>query len=332
MYFKAPFELYVDITSRCNLNCKFCMRDWKYYLNHKDNPLLIDLLKKEIMKNDIPGIIITGGEPFLSPQFLDFVGFLKENDKNVKVTTNGTLINEDNAKLLKKYNIDEIQVSIHSINEEINDSMTGKKGSLKKILRGIHILEKYDIPYTTKTTITNENVADIPNLYNYLSHLAVKTIKFTEVYYMGAAVEKVKKPAISELEDLRSFFNKISDKRVIFGSETLSYLKVGYPTICSLDNEYATTLEVLSDGTVIPCAFSVIFEEDLNIFKIGLKSAWEELIVYKKYKRLPDACNGCQLKNTCMGGCPARRIIFKKEYDPQCLKKGEKNEEKMVKA
>ncbi len=329
MYFSSPFELYVDLTGKCNLNCDFCMRKWKYYTGHKDDGRIVQALAEEIVKNDIPGIVITGGEPFLAPGIFEFIIFLKSYKKKIKITTNGTLVNGNTADFLKKYGVNEVQVSIHASYARLGDAMNGVRGSHAKTAAALDIMLEKNINVTTKTTVTARNIRDIPALCKMLSSKGIKKMKFSEVFQMGSAFRKNMKPSAAELKKLAAFFDNLDDERVIFQSETLNALKNKFAAVCSLGDKYATTMEILADGTVLPCAYAVVFEEGLNIFKTGLKGAWEALTDYKKYNTLPDECIGCPGASACSGGCPARARIYKTAKDPLCPV-GKKNEKEMV--
>ena len=322
MFFKSPLELYIDITAKCNLHCNFCMREWEPYLKHKDNSLLINKLKEIIINYDIPNIIITGGEPFISPHLLSFVKFLKENGKRVHITTNGTLANRNNLTLLKQYGVDLIQVSIHGHNEHLNDRIMGKRGAFKKIVKTLDLLDELNIPFSTKTTVTKDNVKYLDDMYDLLKKYSLKQMIFTEVFYIGKAIYENLKPTYNELLNTRKLFSKCDDERINFQSETLSFYENHFPTKCTIGDEYTTSLEILADGTVLPCAYSVVFDEKLNIFNENFDSIWNKIPIYKKYITLPDNCKECSMANICSGGCPARRKVFNTKKDPMCLYKG----------
>ncbi|MCK4644153.1 radical SAM protein [bacterium] len=330
MYFDLPFELYLDLTAACNLNCSFCMRNWKPYLRHKDRRDLIPYLKSELLKNRIPGIILTGGEPLLHPEFLPFVKFLKQNGMKVKITSNGTLLNKNMISQLKDLDVDEIQVSLHTFDKRRSLQLYGKRGVVGKVWEALELLSEYEVPFSTKTTITSVNAGDIDFVIRKVLPLSPYRMKFTEVFMMGSAFLKhVKKPSIQDLHKISELITGMDDGRLQFQSESLSYEENGYPTICSLGDKFTTSMEILSDGTVLPCAYGVLFDEQINIFDLGIKGAWENLEIYSKYKKMPEGCAACSMSETCMGGCPARRGLYKMERDPVC-KKGIVYEKEMV--
>lgn len=98
--------IYVEITNSCNLNCYFCPS-----ANLENNKFIsIDNFEHiiwEISKYTNTIYLHILGEPLLHPKFIDLIEICKKNNIDVRLTTNGTLIeNYDFSKLwLKKINI-----------------------------------------------------------------------------------------------------------------------------------------------------------------------------------------------------------------------------------
>lgn len=98
--------IYVEITNSCNLNCYFCPS-----ANLENNKFIsIDNFEHiiwEISKYTNTIYLHILGEPLLHPKFVDLIEICKKNNIDVRLTTNGTLIeNYDFSKLwLKKINI-----------------------------------------------------------------------------------------------------------------------------------------------------------------------------------------------------------------------------------
>jgi pyruvate formate lyase activating enzyme len=87
----------------CNFKCKFCynkeLTSHKYFkkskrelIEEKDFFTFLDSKKKML-----DGVVITGGEPTVSPGLIDFIKKIKDRGFSVKLDTNGT-----NPSVLKK--------------------------------------------------------------------------------------------------------------------------------------------------------------------------------------------------------------------------------------
>jgi len=143
----SPNRIWIHLTHRCNLNCPYCyLRNSK---NKNTDPHCIDMdwdtAKKiidwafkinKVNSDNSMEFIFFGGEPLLKPELLErSLKYIKGKEKYNKsksvifsILTNGALINENIAGLLKKYNV-MTMVTMHKKNKET--------------IGGIKILRKY---------------------------------------------------------------------------------------------------------------------------------------------------------------------------------------------
>jgi len=114
--------LRLAITDRCNLRCQYCMPshgidivDRKELLSYKEMYRLTRVLS-ELGVNKVR---LTGGEPFVRKDFINFLESLSFNDKldEINITTNGALI-ANHIDKLEALNINAINLSIDSLQKE----------------------------------------------------------------------------------------------------------------------------------------------------------------------------------------------------------------------
>ena len=114
--------LRLAVTDRCNLRCQYCMPaqgidivDRKELLTYKEMYRLTRVLS-ELGVNKVR---LTGGEPFVRKDFVNFLESLSFNDKldEINITTNGALISNHIEKL-EALNINAINLSIDSLQRE----------------------------------------------------------------------------------------------------------------------------------------------------------------------------------------------------------------------
>lgn len=114
--------LRLAITDRCNLRCQYCMPSHgidivnrKELLSYKEMYRLTRVLS-ELGVNKVR---LTGGEPFVRKDFVNFLESLSFNDKldEINITTNGALISNHINKL-EALNINAINLSIDSLQKE----------------------------------------------------------------------------------------------------------------------------------------------------------------------------------------------------------------------
>ena len=134
------FVLQWHLSENCNLKCLHC-----YQENHKPIQLKYEQLVniynqfKQLLQNEkLKGHInITGGEPLCNPHMFKILDLIEQDKELISfsILTNGTLITEDIAKKIKRYNTYYVQVSLEG-GKKTNDYIRGS-GTYEKIAKGI---------------------------------------------------------------------------------------------------------------------------------------------------------------------------------------------------
>ena len=111
--FQGPYEVYVNLTNHCNLNCLMCSV-YSPLVGDKRGGDKSGFLKREILDKLVDSFIALrvrlvtvtgGGEPFLHPHLMQFVGRLADAGKDMTIVTNGTVIREDQIPDLLEKNV-----------------------------------------------------------------------------------------------------------------------------------------------------------------------------------------------------------------------------------
>ncbi len=114
--------LRLAVTDRCNLRCQYCMPamgidivDRKELLSYKE----MYRITRVLSELGVDKVRLTGGEPFVRKDFVNFLESLSFNDKlkEINITTNGALISNHIEKL-EALNINSINLSIDSLHKE----------------------------------------------------------------------------------------------------------------------------------------------------------------------------------------------------------------------
>ena len=91
-------------------------------------------------------VTLSGGEPMMHPQFIEFLRAAKKYDFYVNILSNLTLLNDEIIAEMKAGNVSSVQVSLYSMNPEHHDAITAVKGSFEKTKAEILKLVENDIP------------------------------------------------------------------------------------------------------------------------------------------------------------------------------------------
>lgn len=130
-----------ELTSKCNLHCIHCCVDaGKISPNELKKDEWIVAFDKAIQWNP-RAIMLSGGEPMIRKDFFELLKYLRVNySGKIVVSTNGTLISEDNVVELVK-NSDEIDISLDGYDEKSCSVIRGK-GVFNKVINSINLLHK----------------------------------------------------------------------------------------------------------------------------------------------------------------------------------------------
>ncbi len=113
-------KLYVEVTNRCNLTCRTCMRNsWE----ESSGDMAFQLFKRivdqfEALSEDATLFIGGIGEPLSHPDILDMIRYAKDRTGRVEMISNGILLTADMAAGLIDAGLDCLWVSIDGARPE----------------------------------------------------------------------------------------------------------------------------------------------------------------------------------------------------------------------
>ncbi len=183
---QPPIQLDLKIVNACNLRCKMCAQ-WGEVGYNLTRPIAevretVPLSVYKKMVDDVasykPWIYIWGGEPFLYPDLLPLIAYMKSKGFIVSVVTNGTKV-ADHAKDLVEMGLDVLLVSVDGP-RDTHDNIRGYKGAFDLTTNGIRAVqaEKDRLrkvkPYVTLMSVfTRDNQECIEQIYELGDDLGI---------------------------------------------------------------------------------------------------------------------------------------------------------------
>ncbi|MBW2060087.1 MAG: anaerobic ribonucleoside-triphosphate reductase activating protein [Deltaproteobacteria bacterium] len=139
----------------CNFRCPFC-HNYGLVLNPDEYPTLDwDVIKArlKVFHNWIDGVVISGGEPTISPGLPDFIQDIRAAGFKVKLDTNGSRP-EVLADLLDRGLLDHVAMDVKApLNELAYARAAGRPGFLNKVKDSLALLKSSGLPYILRTTV-----------------------------------------------------------------------------------------------------------------------------------------------------------------------------------
>jgi MoaA/NifB/PqqE/SkfB family radical SAM enzyme len=119
----APCEVAIELTGRCNLNCKYCFSE----RTDKQIPLTkVEDILNQVDEMGVFEVCFSGGEPFLRKDIFDILNYSLKKNFDLSIVTNGSLLTIQTINKLNDLGlINSLQISIDSSNEKIHNSVRG---------------------------------------------------------------------------------------------------------------------------------------------------------------------------------------------------------------
>ncbi|MEX2122310.1 MAG: GTP 3',8-cyclase MoaA [Woeseia sp.] len=186
-------DLRISLLDRCNFRCPYCMPETEFHAHYqflKKQQLLthdeILTIAKVAVSLGVTKLRLTGGEPLLDKKAPDLVRRLAELQgvDDLALTTNGTLLAPMAARLADA-GLHRVTVSLDSLDEDVFRQMSGNRGNLAAVLRGIDAAEDAGLTPVKINTVVQRGVNDhtVLDLLQYFrgSGHIVRLIEFMDV-------------------------------------------------------------------------------------------------------------------------------------------------------
>lgn len=198
-------SIHIDVATACNERCIHCYipNDCKKELI---DPNLFYRIIEEGRKMNVLHVTLSGGEPLLHKNIIDFLKKCRELDLSVNVLSNLTLLNDEIITEMKKNNFLSVQVSLYSMDAKIHDSITNLEGSFNKSIEGILRLCNEGIPVQISCPIIKQNKDSFVDVLHWgWKHdiaVAVEPMIFTAYDHSRDNVKN--RLSLEEIEDVLS--------------------------------------------------------------------------------------------------------------------------------
>lgn len=294
------------ITHKCNLRCLHCYQeDYKNDLNFKQITKIFSDYLEYIKNNNFKGHInITGGEPFLHPDFFNTISLFDSNNISFGILTNGTLLTEDIVQKLSSYkNLSFVQISLDGT-RKMHNQIRGK-GNFEKAVNGIRLLNKYNIKSMVAFTAHKKNIHKLKSVIKLVKREKVRIfwadrliptdtcedilsndefLKIARLLHKESLKTEKRKNCVTEIRVNRALM-------FLGGSNCIYHCSAG-----------TTLLTILANGDLLPCRRLPIVIG--NTLENSITELYNEsrLIKYLKENEIPTECKRCYKSEKCRGG------------------------------
>lgn len=206
----------IIFTQGCNFACPYCHNpslipasssNSNYYSEDK----VLEFLKSR--KGLTDGVVITGGEPTLQSDLLEFIEKIKTIGLKVKLDTNGSNP-ELLAQLINENVLNYIAMDVKAPLEAEN-SILGKTGFKESIVKSINLIKNADIDYEFRTTVVptlhdKEKIEEIGKLIQGSQHHYIQN--FRPKNTLRSDFLEIKEFPPAKLKEFKNILSKYIEK------------------------------------------------------------------------------------------------------------------------
>lgn len=198
---------WVRLTFDCNDRCVFCLDSH----THDGTMRAREEIKAQILDGRRKGaerLILSGGEPTIHPDFVDFVRLGRlAGYRKVQTVTNGRMFAYgDFLKRSLDAGLGEITFSIHGPNAKIHDALVGTRGAFDEEVTGLKQALADGRPIINIDVCVNRgNVKQLPELLATFTAMGVREFDLLHVIPFGRAYTEGKETLFYDLEEMRPY-------------------------------------------------------------------------------------------------------------------------------
>ena len=331
---RSPLYAQIELTSSCNLGCSHCYNEERFLEGRLIKPIRENLptenfpaIARELVRNDVFATTLTGGEPLKTRDRLyQTAEVLAQENLDVTLNSNLTLLTEDDAQRLTDSGITGIMTSLFSNNPKTHDRITGIKGSHRRTLRGLGLLAKQNIPVAVNMVVSQHNRDHVYDTGIFVNSLGADSFQSAQAIPSNSGGLKHLEHSLT-MENLLQYLEELHRVR----QDTGMFVKLTNPIPYCLvwnDKPYLrylaetstctggrTIIQVSPEGEVKPCPMVDVSYG--NILEEGLDVVWERMGEWSKDRYVPNECKPCDLTEICRGSCRAEAQRMMGSLDSQ---------------
>jgi radical SAM protein with 4Fe4S-binding SPASM domain len=285
-------SLGLGLTNECNLACAFCYRD-----PTRTDRLSLDQVKAVMERLPVRSVNLGTGENGMHPDFKAILAYLRTKPVKLTITSNGHSVAVLKDDELSAFH--DIEFSLDYATQAEQDAQRGQ-GNWELIHQQAERCLRLRIPVTIIAVMMKSNylrladVARVAKRFDAPLRVNVYQAVRSDIY------------ALSYEEYWEGFRRLFAKTDVIAIGEPLVRAMAGLPPLpggCGV-----STVRVTPRATTQPCVYWPGSGEPLS----DLIAEGREILntaPFEQARTLPEACQPCEFRDTCHGGCAGRRRL-----------------------
>lgn len=160
MEMHIPLSGTFELLPTCNMRCRMC------YIQHTPNrselqpvQFWVELFEQCIAEGLLYPLL-TGGEPFIYPGFMELYEKLIRMPIHLAINTNATLLDRDMVAWLAKMPPRRLNISLYGASDETYARLCGNPNGFTQVMHAFELLNEYGIQFRVHSSLVPENIGD----------------------------------------------------------------------------------------------------------------------------------------------------------------------------
>ena len=329
---RIPISGTFELSPICNFDCRMCYvrQTVEQVTNHHRKMMTLEqwkALADEAAKRGMIYLLLTGGEPFLWPDFWELYEYLVKKGFVLTINSNGSLIDDKAVERLKEMPPSRINITLYGGCEETYQRLCRCKNGFHRVDHAVRKLTEAGILVKLNCSLTPYNVCDLEKMIAYAEErkliLEINSYMFPPLRKDPERVGENDRftPEEAAYWHLEKYRLQYGEKRYV---QLLEGIKNGLIEPMGLD-EYCydpvdgkvncragkASFWVTWDGYLLPCG--MMPEPQIDLLKVEFEKAWNNLVEMTSKITLSGICKQCNNRGICHS-CAAMAIAETGEF------------------
>jgi len=343
-----------NLTRRCNLFCAHCYMsaapgadDVGELSTDECRRVMADIARV----NPRAFLILTGGEPLIRKDLYELAARGRDHGFTVVVGTNGVLLREKQARLLREHGVQGASLSLDSTDPARHDAFRHLPGAWQGAVRAAGALRAEGLDFSLHMSVTDWNVGEIPAMIDLARELGARVLNLFFLVRTGRG-EALTDITPAQYEEILTHLARVQGvgddappapfedpwsvpagraggllirakcaphfRRILWQLDPGSPLLANYAHgSCPAGKYYC---RITPEGDVTACPYMPVSAGNLR--QVGFAELWERGRVFTDLRepKLGGRCGACEFQEVC-GGCRCRAYATFGDYlaeDPAC--------------
>lgn len=165
---RIPITANFELTPACNLHCDMCfIRMEQSAVNAMGGTQTLETwldIARQLKEMGTLFILLTGGEPLLYPHFKELYTQLREMGFILTINTNGTLIDEETARLFQRLKPRRVNVTLYGTSNETYQRLCRSPHGFDQCMQGLKLLKAHGVDTKKNLSVVRGNEQDYARL------------------------------------------------------------------------------------------------------------------------------------------------------------------------